>query len=116
MADLTVEQLLQHELLECNPDLPLCKAAQLMRENSCSSIVIVEENEAVGIWTEKDALAIDFSNEASFSLPIRVVMSSPIASVAAGESMHNVALRFQQQGLRHPLTAMDSEAKAVSPR
>ncbi|MDO9596688.1 MAG: CBS domain-containing protein, partial [Azoarcus sp.] len=49
-------------ILVCAPTLPLHEAALLMTEAGVSSIVVVDGEDAVGIWTERDTLAVDFSS------------------------------------------------------
>jgi diguanylate cyclase (GGDEF)-like protein/PAS domain S-box-containing protein len=69
---------------------------------------------AVGIWTERDALAIDFSDASSFARPIREVMSSPVRSVQAGTLLQDVALRFRKEHVRHYLvTGVDGDCLGV---
>lgn len=106
--NLPVAQLMNSELLVCGPDVPLFEAASLMHEGRCSSIVIMKDNEVLGIWTEKDALEVDFSNDASFAMPISEVMSSPVRSVAVWDNMQDVAMLFQQQGVRHLLVVNEA--------
>ncbi len=100
-ADLPVGDVCSRNLLECPPELPLCEAARRMREGHCSSILICEEGRLQGIWTEHDALAVDFSNPEAFNRPIGEVMSTPVKAVAADTSMHEVAMRFHNEGVRH---------------
>ncbi len=101
--DVPVENVLRAELLECSPDAPLHRAAELMAERQCSSVLVVEGDVAVGIWTERDALAVDFSDPAAFGRAVGEVMSSPVRSVSADCSLHELAVRFQEEGVRHYL-------------
>ena len=104
------------DLLECGPDLPLFEAARLMSERRVSSILIVEHDEVRGIWTERDALAIDFSNRAVFTRPIAEVMSSPVRTVRVSMSLHELTQRFRDEHVRHYLVVdeMDLRCGIVS--
>jgi len=106
--DLTVERVMNREILECSPETPLHKVAQQMSDSHCSSIIVVEGDEVIGIWTERDALEIDFSKPESFSLQIKMFMSSPVKTIKSTESMHSVAMFFQQYGLRHLVVINES--------
>ena len=100
---LRVGTIAREDLLECAPDTPLFEAARLMSERGVSSILIVEGEALLGIWTERDALAIDFDQHASFALPIRAVMSAPVRAVPASMSVHELTQCFRDEHLRHYL-------------
>ncbi|WP_028791886.1 EAL domain-containing protein [Thauera linaloolentis] len=91
------------DLLECAPALPLSEAARLMSERRVSSILVVDGEAVVGIWTERDALAIDFGDRAVFSQPISSVMSAPVRTVPASMSLHELTQRFREECVRHYL-------------
>jgi len=95
------------DLLECTPELPVFEAARLMSERRVSSIVVVDDDDVVGIWTERDALAIDFRDVRAFSRPIRSVMSTPVRTVSATIGLHELALRFREEHVRHYLVEND---------
>ena len=95
------------DLLECSPELPVFEAARLMSERRVSSIVVVDDDDVVGIWTERDALAIDFRDVRAFSRPIRSVMSTPVRTVSATIGLHELALRFREEHVRHYLVEND---------
>ncbi|SJN14930.1 diguanylate cyclase/phosphodiesterase (GGDEF & EAL domains) with PAS/PAC sensor(s) [Halomonas citrativorans] len=64
-------------IMHCTPDIPLCQAAKRMAKRLCSSIVIVENHQALGIWTEHDALMINFSTPSILMRPAAEFMTSP---------------------------------------
>lgn len=55
----------------------------------------------VGIWTEYDALALDFADPAQHTLPISQFMSSPVTTIDIGTTIGEAALRFRDAGIRH---------------
>ncbi len=101
--DILIHQILRPRILECPPDLALFEAASRMNAERVSSILVVEHDEAIGIWTERDALAVDFTDPASFSRPIREAMSTPVRTVSSGLSLQELSLRFREDHLRHYL-------------
>ncbi len=98
------------DLLECAPDTPLFEAARLMSERCVSSILVVEGGELLGIWTERDALTINFDESASFERPICQVMSTPVRTVPASMSLRELTQRFRDERLRHYLV-MDEDGQ-----
>ncbi|MGM0593843.1 MAG: EAL domain-containing protein [Pseudomonadota bacterium] len=106
---ITVGQIAQRTILECDPATPLYEAAERMSEAGCSSIIVTEAGRAVGIWTERDALRIDFRSTAALSASVSEVMSSPVQSVHADATMQEVASRFLDEGMRHYLVVDDGD-------
>lgn len=74
-----------------------------MSEAHVSSILVIENGTAAGIWTERDALAVDFHDSASFNRPIRDLMSSPVRTVPSDIALGELSLRFRQDRVRHYL-------------
>lgn len=110
---LTVDQIMRPGVpLHCQPDTPLRVAAALMAEQSCSSIVVMAADEPVGIWTEHDALRVDFSHPAATRRPISEVMSAPVITLSASCSLAEAALRFRQEQRRHFLVTNDDGSLA----
>ncbi len=87
--------------IHCAPDTPLSQAARLMADHGCSSIVVMEDNEPVGIWTEHDALLVNFADPESLHRPISQAMSAPVACISAGTSIAEAAMRFRKERRRH---------------
>lgn len=90
-------------LLECGPETPIAEAASLMTRHGVSSILVRSGAEIVGIWTEHDALAVDFSDPEHFRTPIREVMSSPVLTLPATMDVNEAATRLRESGKRHAL-------------
>jgi diguanylate cyclase (GGDEF)-like protein/PAS domain S-box-containing protein len=109
-AEHAIERIVQRDILSCSPQTPVSEAAQQMARGRCSSIVVIEDGRPVGIWTERDALAIDFSDPASFHRPIASVMSHPIKTIHAATSIGDAGMHFQMEGVRHFVVIDDAGA------
>lgn len=105
--DIPVAHIVRPDLLQCGPTVSLVEAASRMREARCSSVVVTVEGRPVGIWTERDALELNFADLASFDLPIASVMSSPVRTIIGRTSTREVGVRFKEEGLRHYLVVDD---------
>lgn len=97
------------EPVHCSPQTPLREAARRMSENACSSIVVMDNGEPVGIWTEHDALLVNFADPESMQQPISRSMSTPVARLCAGTSIAEAAMRFRRENLRHFLVEDDRQ-------
>lgn len=106
-ADLPVERLMQTGLLSCSPDTPLHEAAERMTSRRCSSMLIMADGKALGIWTERDSLRLDFGDPAALLTPIGRVMSSPVSQLHLSTPLSEVAERFRDSGHRHFLVVDD---------
>jgi diguanylate cyclase (GGDEF)-like protein/PAS domain S-box-containing protein len=106
-SNLNVGHLAHRAILECSPGTPIAEACLRMHEAHCSSIVVVEGNRAVGIWTGKDALNIDVSDPQALDNPISFVMSSPVQSIRENESIRTLTFRFESERIRHLLVVND---------
>ena len=98
-----VEQIVSGRLLECRPETSVAEAARMMRLNRCSSIVVVDDGVPVGIWTERDALKLDFSDISSFEQPIGQTMTPKVKSIEGDMLVSDAGLRFKQEKVRHLL-------------
>ena len=106
-SNLNVGHLAHRSILECPPATPIVDACRLMHESQCSSIIVVEGNRAVGIWTGKDALNIDLDNPQYLDEPISKVMTSPVRSIRENESIRSLTFRFETDRIRHLLVIDD---------
>lgn len=90
-------------MLTCAPQTPLYEVAERMRDAAVSSIVVVDDGEPVGIWTEHDALRVDLGSRHIHERPVAEVMSSPVQGIAADAHLTDAAHRFRDQHIRHLL-------------
>ncbi len=100
----TVEHILTPEILSCSPDLSVGEAATLMSGRGCGSIVVMDDTGlAIGIWTESDALDIDYRDPAIRQLPVSQLMSHPVVTLPAGTTLQEATARFREHTIRHAL-------------
>lgn len=107
-SELPIGRIVQPNILACPPDVSVSEAARRMNEACCSSILVMDGGQAVGIWTERDALAIDFSDPAAFERPIAEVMNAPVKTLHHQCSLGEAAMRFREEGVRHFLVVDDT--------
>jgi diguanylate cyclase (GGDEF)-like protein/PAS domain S-box-containing protein len=100
-SEVSIREILQPKILTCSRDTPIDVAARRMAEARCSSILVLEDDRAVGIWTEHDALALDLGDPGQCHQPISAVMSAPVKTLHIDSSLGEAALRFREAGVRH---------------
>ncbi|MCA1939801.1 MAG: CBS domain-containing protein, partial [Caenispirillum bisanense] len=107
-----VGRLVRRTILQCPAETPVAQAARMMADDACSSIIVVEGGRPVGIWTERDALALDLSDPGTLARPIAAVMSAPIVTLPDCVTLEDALPRFREAGLRHFLV-VDAEGAPV---
>ncbi len=100
-AELPVSEAVSKMIVYCSPDTLLHEAALIMSRSGCSSILVREGKKYIGIWTEYDALKIDFANRNVYEMPIRDVMSSPVMTISNTLTMREVAVQMRLNKVRH---------------
>ncbi|HSH47542.1 MAG TPA: EAL domain-containing protein, partial [Halomonas sp.] len=108
--NLSVARIMQTALLSCHRDTLLCDAAARMAERRCSSMLVMEAGQVLGIWTERDSLDVDFGDDRAMRVPIGEVMSQPVVTLHMATPIGEAALRFTSEGVRHFLVVDDEGA------
>ncbi|MDP1969520.1 MAG: CBS domain-containing protein, partial [Methylobacter sp.] len=103
----SIKDITQTSLLTCLPSETMHEAAVKMAERNCSAILIVVDDEIIGIWTERDVLKVDFSSPDARSRPVSEGMSSPVICVNENASLEEVSLKFKKDGVRHYVVTDD---------
>ena len=103
----TIEQIISPRIFSCQPETSVVEAARLMREAACGSLLVIEDTRAVGIWTETDALRLNFADPATFELSVRDVMSWPVKTIPVDTTFNDAAVLFKRHGVRHYLVVDD---------
>ncbi|WP_421866515.1 EAL domain-containing protein [Motiliproteus sp.] len=102
-----IASIVQQQIVSCGPETSLLAVSRLMRECRCSSVLISEEGQPLGIWTESDAMKLDFQNPAVVNSPIQRWMSAPVQTINASASLDEAAHHFKGSGIRHLLVTDD---------
>ena len=97
----TVGEVMSPHLLQCSPTTSVSEAARIMARERKSSIVVVDAGNAIGIWTERDALRHDLADASAHRRPIREVMSSPVKSAHVDDDISDIAQRLKSESMRH---------------
>jgi len=104
--DIDIGRLISRSILECQPHTAVSEAVAMMTQRRCSSIVVVDQGEVVGIWTERDALALGEIDDA-LSRPIADLMSHPVLALDSRTRLGDAAVYFKNKGIRHCLVVDD---------
>lgn len=95
-----------------SPDATLDKALDMMLQDRASYVLVVENDRAVGILTERDLAGFLASNGETAQLLMRDVMHAPVLSVAKNMPVFEMASMMQRQNFRH-LLVVDDDKKVL---
>ncbi len=108
----TVAQVLQKNLICCEPQTSVQQAASLMRQHNISCILVKKNELILGIWTESDCKKLDLSAPSVLHQPVSQVMSCPVLSVPDRCSISEAAALMKQKNIRR-LLVTDTMHQAI---
>lgn len=108
-----LRDIMHPELLTRPPESSLSTCAQVMRERGVGSILIANGDGVLGIWTESDALRLDFGCGEWFDRPVSEVMSQPVKSLPADLTLSEAAHFCKQNKVRHILVTEGSGGRPL---
>jgi len=97
--------------LTVQEDQPLSDAWSLMSDNGISCVVVEREGRPVGILSERDMVHLSQTIE-DLACPVREVMSIPVITVTAGESVHEAANIMRKRRIRR-LAVVDDAGQLI---
>jgi CBS domain-containing protein len=99
-------------VVTADPDCVLSQVAGLMEEHGVGTVVITERDRPVGIVTDRD-LALELgTGRCVRSEPVRVVMSSPVATIGCHEGILAATRRLNENAVRR-LPIVDDDGRLV---
>ena len=91
------------DILCCPPDTTVLKAADLLNKQQKSSIIVMQNNRALGIWTEADAMTLDLSDPNLFDIEISQLMRTPVITIQEWKPLSDAVKTMRTEGIRHLL-------------
>ena len=92
------------------PDASVLDAIRLMAEHHIGSVLVLEAGRLAGIVTERDyARKVILKGRSSADTPLSDVMSSPVLSVAAADSLEHCMQLMTERKIRH-LPVLDGDS------
>ena len=101
----TVKDILEtkgNEVWTATPDLSVRKALDLMAEKNVGALVVVDKDQILGIFSERDyARRVIEEDEFSLDTPVKRLMSSPIYFVTLQQSVDECMALMTRKRFRH---------------
>ncbi len=109
----TVENIYNRDLVYCNADESIQKAAQVMNRHRCSSVFVKERSgEFVGLVTDSDLRKKVIASGYDMQKPINEIMNSPIHTIFSKALIFEAMMLMTQKGIKH-LAVLDNNGKVT---
>ncbi len=98
-------QLLKHKgrvIHSVTPDAPVLEAIRLMAEHGVGALLVMSGEQLVGVVSERDyARKVILKGRSSNDTPVRQIMSAPVLTVQADQSVHDCMRIMSEKRIRH---------------
>lgn len=95
-----VTDIMNKVLIFVNPDTTAHQVSKMMKEGGISAIFIKENDDFIGIVTDRDFATKVAVNKLSFETPVKDIMSSPILTVDYDQSISIAAKLMGEKKIR----------------
>ena len=94
------------ELFSIAPDEPVLEAIRMMADHGIGAVLVLKDNELVGIVSERDyARKVVLMGRSSDDTPVWQIMSSPVVTVNQTDSLDTCMRMMTDRRIRHlPVT------------
>ena len=86
-----VQNMMKHQVITLGATVTIKDAAKIMEDSGVGCVVVMDQNIAVGILTERDFVRRVAAHEKPLSTPVKEVMSSPLIVISPDESVWELA-------------------------
>ena len=104
MKEIYVFEVMTENVTTCSPDTVIKDVVKILSSNRLSSLVITENDEPIGIITERDMVAIlaDMLNDVVWNnLSIDHFMTSPTYTIRSDIALHEAVEFSKNKDVRH---------------
>ena len=97
LDNFSAKDIMKHQVVTVDSSMSVMDTAKIMDDVDIGCVVVIENNIAVGIVTERDFVKRVVSRGIPLSTPIKQVMSSPLIVVNPEENIWEVAELMKQK-------------------
>jgi|ERR1700686_3327679 CBS domain-containing protein len=98
-------QLLKHKgrvIHSVAPEAPVLEAIRLMAEHGVGALLVMQGEQLLGVVSERDyARKVILKGRSSNDTAVREIMSSPVLTVRADQSVHDCMRTMTEKRIRH---------------
>ena len=101
MRPVQIGGVMRVKLVTARPDESAAEAIRRMLEANIGSVVVCDDNQPVGIFTERDVLRLAGDGADFETTPVRKAMTARPLTINAGDSIIDAAQLMASRKLRH---------------
>jgi CBS domain-containing protein len=98
-------QLLKHKgrvIHSVVPEAPVLEAIRLMAEHGVGALLVMQGEQLIGVVSERDyARKVILKGRSSSETPVSQIMSAPVLTVRADQSVHDCMRIMSEKRIRH---------------
>jgi CBS domain-containing protein len=99
MQEKLVKDIMNKRVLTIDASLTVKDASKMMKDANVGSVVVTENNVAVGILTERDIVRRIVSEDRILSVPVVDVMSTPLIVISPNDTVKTLANLMRLRGV-----------------
>jgi len=108
---LPIKKFCRRDVVTCGPDDELVSAAEIMREQNISSLVVCEERIPIGILTDRDLRNKVVSRSINpGTLKVREIMNTPLISISEDDFLYEAIYRMSRHNI-HRIGVIDNNGQ-----
>ena len=111
-----IKQLMTKNTNSCQPADKLIKAVEIMRQNDCGAVPVVDENEkVVGMITDRDiCLAVADTGSKISQIKVEKLMTKKIISCSPDDKIEDALKKMRKNQLKHlAVTGKDNKIVGI---
>lgn len=114
MLEIPVSVLAERPPVRVDRHTPLREAAELLRQEKTRCLAVMDGDELVGIFTDRDMVEKCFSSAVTGDTEVGTVMAAPVITVAPDSSIRDALALLDRERMRHlPLVEEDGTLRAI---
>ncbi len=99
-SSVLVKDIMSKTLISVNPGTTAFQVAKMMEQGGIGAVLVKENDNLVGIVTDRDYATKIAANNLPFETPVEKIMSSPLVTINYDESISTAAVRMTDKKIR----------------
>ncbi len=111
--EIRVKNIMTKGVLSVDAKMNVNEAAKMMEDAKVGAVIIMENNEPVGIVTDRDFSVKVAAHAYQISEPVKQIMSSPLVSINSDESVRSAADLMHDRAIRKLPVIKDGQVVGI---
>jgi len=94
LSSILVKDIMSKTLISVNPGTTAFQVAKMMEQGGIGAVLVKENDNLVGIVTDRDYATKIAANNLPFETPVEKIMSSPLVTINYDASISTAAVRM----------------------